>query len=383
MLMILNDVLLQTDLQPSPARIRRFRQALLDWFDEHARDLPWRAKSGAMANPYHVLVSEFMLQQTQVATVISYFQRFITAFPTIESLAQADQQQVLRLWQGLGYYSRARNLHAAAKQVVEQDHGQLPSTIDQLLKLPGVGRYTAGAVASIAFDTRAAALDGNVMRVLGRWLGVTEPVNQADVKAMLWQVAQTLVPVKNPGDYNQALMELGALVCSPKRPECKRCPLVRTCAAKKMDLVNELPRKLPRAAPQRVTHVIVALYQEEEQGRRYLFQQRDQRGLWARLWQLPTIENFTTAPNSKQIKAAIEPRFKVKWSKLQKLGTFPHQTTHRTITFELWQGPLMVGQVSPSFVLDARATVWRALNNIDDLPLANPQRKAVETLKNA
>src|SRR3954466_12295844 len=191
-----------------------FARHLLAWFDRHQRALPWRTV--APLDPYIVLVSEAMLQQTQVATVIPYFQRFIARFPTVTALAESDEQQVLRLWQGLGYYSRARNLRAAARMVVQEFNGQVPQTVQELLSLPGVGRYTAGAVASIAFGKRAPILDGNVARVLCRLDCIRDDPREPATRELLWSRAAQILPKSRLGDFNSALMELGALVCTPR-----------------------------------------------------------------------------------------------------------------------------------------------------------------------
>ncbi|HMO26423.1 MAG TPA: A/G-specific adenine glycosylase, partial [Tepidisphaeraceae bacterium] len=207
---------------------------LLGWFDHARRDLPWRARPGQPANPYHVLVSEAMLQQTQVTTVIPYFHRFIDAFPTIRDLARSDEQRVLRLWQGLGYYARARNLRKCAIAVVERFAGEIPRTVDELLTLPGIGRYTAGAIASIAFGAPAPIVDGNVARVLCRLDAIEEDPKSKPVIDRLWSRAAELVPEKRSGDFNQAMMELGALVCTPKNPQCLLWPLRDRCRAREV-----------------------------------------------------------------------------------------------------------------------------------------------------
>src|SRR5688572_3923564 len=203
-----------------------FARRLLAWYDRHRRDLPWRPdpKTGRPApEPYHVLVSEAMLQQTQVATVIPYYHRFLARFPTVSDLANAPEQDVLRGWQGLGYYSRARNLQAAARAIVNEHGGELPRTIEDLLALPGVGRYTAGAVASIAFDVKAPIVDGNVARVLCRVDRIETDPRDRTTQQLLWRRAEEVLPKKRVGDFNSALMELGATVCTPKSPQCLIC----------------------------------------------------------------------------------------------------------------------------------------------------------------
>ena len=198
-----------------------FRRRLLAWYGKHARNLPWRRSR----DPYRVWVSEVMLQQTTVAAVKPYFERFLAAFPTVEKLAIADEHQVLRLWEGLGYYRRARGLHAAARQVVGEHRGKFPRDVPTLMQLPGIGRYTAGAIASIAFDVPAPILEANTIRLLSRIIGYRDDPTKTPGQWLLWQTAEDLLPQKDVARFNQALMELGSLVCTPANPKCDQCPL--------------------------------------------------------------------------------------------------------------------------------------------------------------
>jgi len=355
------------------------RKPLLRWYDRHRRTLPWRAAKGAAANPYHVLVSEAMLQQTQVATVIAYFERFVAAFPTVEALAAADEQHVLTLWQGLGYYRRARHLHAAAKMIVRDFAGVVPATVTQLLTLPGVGRYSAGAIASIAYNVPAPILDGNVARVLARLYAIDEPIDAPTTKTRLWSLAESLVTGPHQsfrgnvrgnfrgnfrgfrgGDFNQAMMELGALVCTPRQPRCLTCPLRETCATRS----DARPIKNDRRAPKPVTHTVIAV----RRGGRYLFEQRGTDGLWASMWQMPTAETRINPA------AWIAERFNLAVTPPREVADFTHQTTHRTIRFHVLTADAVSGRLRP------RAALWRALHDLHDLPLSNPQRSIVDTL---
>jgi A/G-specific adenine glycosylase len=353
------------------ARARRVRQRLLKWYDEHQRRLPWRARPGQAPDPYRVLVSEAMLQQTQVATVLPYFDRFIDALPTVRDLADADEQAVLRLWQGLGYYRRARNLHAAAKAIVLTHGGQVPDRVDQLLKLPGVGRYTAGAVASIAFDKPAPILDGNVARVLARLFLIEQPVDAPDVRKTLWRLAEELVPSARPGDFNQAVMELGALVCTKAGPTCSACPLATVCDALRADRVSSVPVPARRKAPVAVQHHILAI----ERNGRFLFEQRPADGLWSNMWQMPTAENLSLRADAHGLTGWATRRLNLVLNVPKRLGSFTHQTTHRTIRFRVWLSTATSGRLRP------RAGRWRGLGGVDDLPFANPQLRAVGMLK--
>ncbi len=374
------------DPDPNPQAIVPLRKQLLGWYDGHARVLPWREQdvgcrvSGVgcskplnptlqtppAAFPYRVLVSEAMLQQTQVATVIPYFRRFLDAFPTVQALAGADEQQVLRLWQGLGYYRRARNLHAAAKAIVERFDGRVPDTVEDLLTLPGVGRYTAGAVASIAYGRRAPILDGNVIRVLSRWFLVDQPVDATPTKARLWELAARVVPEDRPGDFNQAMMELGALICVPREPKCLVCPVASLCEARRTGRQGEVPIAAKRAARRAVKHETVAI----RKGDRYLFEQRPAAGLWSNMWQLPTREAGTG-----DLAAWVQERFGLVVSKPRPLGRLQHATTHRDIAFTIRIAEVTSGRLR-------RGTgEWRLLDAIDDLPLSKPQLRAVAMLR--
>ncbi len=341
---------------------------LLHWYDLSRRDLPWRAPPGSapgtLINPYHVLVSELMLQQTQVATVIPYFNRFVQAFPAIENLAAADEQAVLRLWQGLGYYSRARNLHKAAKAVVA--NGRFPDTLEGLLALPGVGPYTAGAIGSIAFGLRVPLVDGNVIRVLSRLDGIeTDPRTPAAVKA-LWQRAEKLVPADRPGDFNSALMELGATVCTPKKPACLICPWNQVCLANARSLTEIIPPvKKTKATPQ----VVCKTYAIVDKSRRWLIEQRPATGRWASLWQLPT-EDPEMPGHRVRIPKGIE---------LRKAGTIRHQLTHRSYTFELW---LATGVTRDTVKTPPGASAWVDRKSLANYPLPKPQLDMVKILEN-
>ncbi|HMO86197.1 MAG TPA: A/G-specific adenine glycosylase, partial [Lacipirellulaceae bacterium] len=217
---------------------RRFRSRLLAWYGQHARNLPWRRSR----DPYRVWVSEIMLQQTTVAAVKPYFERFVAALPNVAALAAADEQQVLRLWEGLGYYRRARGLHAAARHIVQQWGGQFPRDVAALMTLPGVGRYTAGAVASIAFDVRAPILEANTIRLLARILGYDGDPAKAAGQRLLWHAAEQLLPQRDVAQFNQALMELGSLICTPTQPRCDECPAASWCAARAAGRQDQIPR---------------------------------------------------------------------------------------------------------------------------------------------
>lgn len=258
-----------------------FAQRLLDWFDRCGRhDLPWQHPR----NAYRVWLSEVMLQQTQVSTVIGYFERFVLAIPDLPALAAADPDRVLALWSGLGYYSRARNLHKAARICVERHGGDLPRDVDALLALPGIGRSTAGAILAQALELPFPILDGNVKRVLSRQLGLRDWPGQSDVERQLWEESEARLPRQRLADYTQALMDLGATVCKRQRPLCSECPVADACLAKQGNLQAEIPARKPRkTSPQRET---IMLWITDNQGRT-LLQRRPPSGIWGGLWSLP------------------------------------------------------------------------------------------------
>ena len=352
---------------PAKFNTSAFRSSLLRWYRRHYRPLPWRPRprknlgDEGQVNPYHVLVSEFMLQQTQVATVIPYFHRFVRALPTVAALARTDDQRVLLLWQGLGYYRRAINLHRAAQTITRDHGGRVPNDLDALLSLPGVGRYTAGAIASIAFGSRVPAVDGNAARVLSRVYGMAD----AD-PLRLRELAEALLPARRCGDFNQALMEVGATVCQPRGPQCDVCPVRRYCRGRGGAIGNG---RVPKAAPRDVVHHVLAV----ECGGRYLLQQRRATGLWARLWQMPTIElDFGVALSPDQLCNRFTAILGAAIPRPKKLGQFVHLTSHRRITFAL---SLVNCPRRPP-----RLRQWRALDDLHDLPISAAQKRIVGLL---
>ncbi|NMB74878.1 MAG: A/G-specific adenine glycosylase [Myxococcales bacterium] len=261
------------------SRPDRLRRRLLAWFRVARRDLPWRRRHDA----YSIWVSEVMLQQTRVETVIPYYRRFLAIYPSLRQLADADLSRVLKAWEGLGYYARARNLHRAARQVIDQRAGRIPRRYSDFVRLPGAGEYLAAAVTSIAFGEPRAAVDGNARRVLARLLALEGAVERAPLANTLRAQAQRLLDPRRPGDSNQALMELGALICTPRAPACADCPLAGACQAKRRGLQESIPRRPPRRAPE-VRHAAAAII--ERRGR-WLFVRREERGLLGGLWELP------------------------------------------------------------------------------------------------
>lgn len=314
-----------------------FRRRLLAWYVRHRRDLPWRvppdAPAGSRPDAYAVLVSEAMLQQTQVATVVDYFRRFMDRFPTVASLAAADEQDVLRLWQGLGYYSRARNLRRAAAEIVARYDGRVPADVDALLALPGVGRYTAGAVASLAYDVRAPILDGNVTRVLCRIDGVIEDPRDRSVQARLWSRAAELASTKRAGDLNSALMELGAIICTPRAPKCLLCPVRPHCVAADRGIAEEIPPPRKARPTPLERRVVLCLVSGPPDAPMTLLEQRPATGRWAGLWQWITIP----APANGDPADWEALRLQIgRFTPPRAVARLRHQLTHRRYEFEVF-----------------------------------------------
>jgi A/G-specific adenine glycosylase len=347
-------------------RVTVFQKRLLTWYAHFQRELPWRVRSSGCPDPYHVLVSETMLQQTQVSTVVPYFLRFIDRLPNLAALASADEQEILRLWQGLGYYSRARNLHATAKMVMQDFSGQIPRSFDQLLSLPGVGRYTAGAIASIAFNTVAPILDGNVARVLCRLDAIEDNPRRADVRSELWQRAEQILPRRCVGDFNSALMELGATLCTPKNPKCLLCPVRMHCQAHAAGIQDRIPVSTPRKArplERRWTFCIQA-------GDRWLIERRPPSGRWAGLWQ------FVTTPAGQRPSVTIVRKLAgVPVKRLTTLGQIDHDLTHRRYHFHIFR---CESSAAATTERDNRA--WATLPGLSDYPMSRPHQRIAALL---
>ena len=315
--------------------MERIRQQLLCWYDDAARDLPWRQTR----DPYAIWVSEVMLQQTRVETVIPYYQRFLQSFPTPEALAAADEDAVLSHWSGLGYYRRARLLHAGVREVVARYGGKVPEDAERRLSLPGVGRYTAGAIGSIAFDKEEPIVDGNVTRVLARVFRIRTPVGANETTRRLWELAERLVPGERPGELNQALMELGATVCAPKQPACDACPIARACQAHQRGEVDALPIPKPRKAPSKVTLTAVVATSGRGASRRVWLTKTDQ-ALFGGLWGVPMTEGEPReALRTAGVRARLRP---------DAIGKVEHTLTHRRMQIEVHRATGAKADASPA-----------------------------------
>lgn len=301
-------------------KIQTIQSELLVWYRKNKRDLPWRQNK----DPYKIWVSEIMLQQTRVDSVIPYFQHFISLFPSIEELANAPEEQVLKAWEGLGYYSRAKNLHAAAKEIVFNGGGKIPSDRRSILKLKGIGPYTAGAILSIAYDQKVPAVDGNVMRVFSRLFALTDDIQASSTRKKMESLAEQLIPEEDPGDFNQALMELGALICTPSSPTCLFCPVYSVCDAFKQGIEEQLPRK--KKTKQSVQQdVVMVLFRD---GERFIGEKRPDQGLLAGLWGFPTFELSPGADPLQTIKNFCNQK-QIPGSNYIIIGRFKHAFSHR------------------------------------------------------
>jgi A/G-specific adenine glycosylase len=342
--------------------IPKLRRRLLAWFADRKRDLPWRRTS----DPYRIWISEIMLQQTRVAVVIPYYQQFVAKFPSMRALARAKPETVLGRWAGLGYYSRARNLHRAAKEIVTRHGGRFPQDYEATLALPGIGRYTAAAVLSIAYDQPLAVLDGNVARVLARVGAVRGDLRAPALWRKLETTAQDLLARHVPGDWNQAMMELGAMVCTPKSPRCGECPVARWCQALKLGIAERLPARRKKRATLQVTLAAAVLL--DPRGRTLLVRQNSGAGaLFSRLWQFPAVE--TTANAASDLARHLRKNFEVAVNgNLTPLKTARHNVTFRNIRLE----PFAIRVARLPRIEGARTA---ALGRLGNLPISNATRK--------
>ncbi|MBN2327832.1 MAG: A/G-specific adenine glycosylase [Candidatus Omnitrophica bacterium] len=305
------------------------RRSILAWFRKNKRDLPWR-KTG---DPYAVWLSEIMLQQTRVETVIPYYNRFLKAYPTVHHLAGANEDHVLKLWEGLGYYRRALNLHQTAKIVAKDYEGVFPGTVDELQALPGIGRYTAGAIASIAFGVRAPVLDGNVKRVLSRLYAVKERIDRSDVLKRLWQIAGELVSPRSPGNFNQGIMELGARICLPQNPLCGGCPVKQCCEA----FLHHCPQNFPvQKAKKTLPHYEVVAAAIYKRGR-FLLGKRPPGGMLGGLWEFPGGKVEAGETHEQALKREIMEEMGIGIEIGEHVLTVDHGYSHYTVSIHLYR----------------------------------------------
>jgi len=341
--------------------MNRLSSKLLAWYHANKRTLPWRGRTSA----YAVWVSEIMLQQTRVETVIPYFEKWMRLFPDIQALAGASEHDVLNAWEGLGYYSRARNLHRAAKLVVDQYDGNIPRDLTELRKLPGIGRYTLGAIASIAFGMDVSALDGNIKRVYARIFDIEEPVDSTTGEKLLWELADKYLPKGHAGDYNQALMDLGATICVPKNPRCLICPVMKLCQARQNGTQDQRPVMKPK---KEVPHYVNAAGVVIER-KRVLLAQRPSQGLLASMWEFPNgrVNGDPAKGLSKALKTEYNLSLRVKRGQ-DSLGIVQHGYSHFSVTVHVFPCELISRPKGTNLK-------WVALKELENYPMGRIDRQ--------
>ncbi len=345
---------------------------LLAWYDQHRREMPWRSPAGQRPDPYHIWLSEIMLQQTTVATVKPYFEKFIKRWPSLEQFAASELDEVLQMWAGLGYYARARNLHKCAGRVMAELDGEFPQTQKQLLQLPGIGPYTAAAIMTIAFAARAVVVDGNVERVMARIFAVDEPLPRA--KPLLKQHAESLTPDNRPGDYAQAIMDLGATVCRPKKPLCSSCPWQSSCVAESRSVQEHYPRKIKK--PPKPQRLGTAFWVQREDGK-ILLRKRDPNGLLGAMMEIPSspwIDKTDKAfeENRPEAHAPLD----TDWHR-DNCSMVRHTFTHFHLEIEIWQARASLGAILAD-AARAECCSWVDINDLDNQALPTLMRKIVD-----
>ncbi len=343
---------------------------LLEWYAIHARQLPWRDHP----DPYAIWISEIMLQQTRVETVFDYFNRWMQAFPDIETLANAAEQAVLKQWEGLGYYSRARNIHKTARILLHDYDGKLPADPHQLQKLPGIGRYTAAAITSIAFGMDQAALDGNIRRVLSRVFDIDLPIRTPASEKLFWKLAEQNLPAGQAGDYNQALMDLGASICLPSRPKCLLCPVQKFCLAFERGVQEQRP-VIPEKKP--IPHYVVtaAILQRDQQ---FLLAQRPANGLLGGLWEFPGGKQEAGETLTGALEREIMEELGSTISVEKHFGEYQHAYTHFRVTLHAFLCSLIEGEPQP---IEASQLAWVSLEQLPEYPMGKIDRMIADQLK--
>lgn len=344
------------------------RRSLLSWYAISGRDLPWRQTR----DPYAIWVSEIMLQQTQVKTVIPYYQRWLAQFPTIAALATADQQQVLKVWQGLGYYARARNLHRAAQEIVQKHGGEFPTEAKAAMELPGIGRTTAGGILSAAYNQPLPILDGNVKRVLARLMALEVPPSKA--MKTLWVASSGLLDPDNPRDFNQALMDLGATLCTPKNPACLLCPWQTHCCAYRVNMQNDLPLSETRAPLPHKQIGVAVIWNEQGQ---ILIDRRRPDGLLGGLWEFPGGKIEPGESIEDCIKREIQEEIGIEIEVGDRLMTIDHAYTHYRVTLNVHHCRYISGEPQP---IECDEVRWVTVNELDQFPFPKANVQIIAAL---
>ena len=360
---------------PEAAWRQKLRTNILRWYRKHARDLPWRHQ----LHPYRSWISEIMLQQTQVATVIDYFNRFLERFPDVTTLANAPQQEVLRYWEGLGYYRRARQLHAAAQIIRDEHDGEFPTNFDAVLALPGVGRYTAGAILSISTNQRLPIVEANTNRLFARLLQHPDDVMGSDSQKRFWAFAERILPRKHISDFNQALMEVGALLCTPQKPHCTACPLKSICPTRDIGNWNEIPKPKKKTKYEQLHEIAIVL--RDESSNAILIRQCAPGERWEGLWDFPRFECQIQKParpnqtEAKEISGQLKKLTCCKGSEFQWLTRIKHGVTKYRISLNCYQASV-AGRRPKSSV----SQKWVQPHELTEYPLSVTGRKLAKTI---
>ncbi|MGL5382136.1 MAG: A/G-specific adenine glycosylase [Culicoidibacterales bacterium] len=341
---------------------KNFEKIVINWFNHHQRDLPWRKTQ----NPYYIWVSEIMLQQTQVVRVIDYYTRFLTAFPTIADLATAPQTQLLKAWEGLGYYSRVRNMQKAALMIMDEHGGEFPQAYEAILALPGIGSYTAGAISACAFGKAYPAVDGNVLRVLARIQADSSDISKASTKKKYENYLATIMTQANPSFFNQGLIELGALICTPTNPQCQMCPLQTNCQAYHQDRQDELPVKA-RKKPAQPYWFETIIFTD---GEKIAMLENQHKGVLQHLWALPQIASQEHHDDQLEVQQRIQKKYHLQ-TDVKYFGTYKHIFSHQIWHMRVWL--VEVGEVPKPL----QAAKFIDQQNFLEVPMANSHRKIV------
>jgi A/G-specific adenine glycosylase len=356
-----------------PAQRRQLSRLLLAWFAENHRKLPWRGTRDL----YRIWISEIMLQQTQVAAVVPYYERFIAAFPTVKELAAAPEEQVLRLWEGLGYYRRARQLHAAALKIATKHEGEFPRDYEQVRALPGIGRYTAGAILSLGLDQRLPILEANTVRLLSRLAAYRGDTASTAGQKFLWALAEQILPEKNVGQFNQALMELGSQVCTPRQPKCEECPLAALCPTRKLSLTESIPASKKPKQYEEVVEAVVVI----RRGSKVFVRRRGEEERWAGLWDFPRFTS-SDAAHPRRLKAlAVNTATLtgIAFEDAELLTTLRHGVTRFRITLHCYQAQF-AGSERKKRGSEKGEQAWVKVSALEELPLSVTARKIARML---
>ena len=349
-----------------------FQNNLLAWYDEHKREMPWRD----CGDPYKIWISEIMLQQTRVDQATPYFKHFMERFPTVYDLAEADQQDVLKVWEGLGYYRRARHLHDASKLVIEEFDGKVPDTWHEINELKGVGPYTASAVLSIAYQKKHAVVDGNVIRVLSRYFGIEDDVRSTKTKNTIQDYADDLISDERPGDFNQAVMELGATVCTPSNPDCEECPLQANCVAYKKVKTDEIPYKSPaKKRPHHQIGVGIITNHDDE----VLIALRPEDAMLGGMWEFPGGKQDDGEEMEETVIRELKEELDVEVSISKPFMKLDHAYSHFKITMHAYLCALEDGDPKPKTSQEIR---WISIDELEDYPFPKANRKLTDKLMN-